>query len=28
METFEENLDLAKEKIWGMSEQDRLTVVA
>ena len=28
METFEENLDLAKEKVWGMTERDRLTVVA
>ena len=28
METFEENLDLAKEKIWGMSEEDRLAVAA
>jgi len=26
METFEANLDLAKEKIWSMNEQDRLTV--
>ncbi len=28
METFEENLDLAKEKIWDMSEEDCLAVAA
>jgi hypothetical protein len=28
MEAFEENLDMAKEKVWGMTERDRLTVVA
>lgn len=28
METFEENLELAKEKIWGMNEEDRLAVAA
>ncbi len=28
METFEENLELAKEKIWGMSEEDCLAVAA
>jgi len=28
METFEANLVLAKEKIWSMTEQDRLTVAA
>jgi len=28
METFEENLELAKESIWGMSEEDHLVVAA
>ena len=28
METFEENLELAKEKIWGMSEEDCLAGTA
>jgi hypothetical protein len=26
METFEENMSLAEEKIWGMIEQDRRTI--
>jgi transposase InsO family protein len=28
METFEENLDLAKEKIWSMNEEEQLTAAA